>query len=223
VSKRRILRKLGLAASVETAASLTVKVRTRLLLHWARIAVEQDHLARAARAALAGQVEEARREGKGLDLDSEMHPAMIGVAAAAHALEALYGEIRDLVQPESVEAWERTRKSGRWSEVQGAIALGFEVEPNRWRSELRHLFRLRNAAVHPKTAFSETEAHPLGVNTAPEYVAYSAETATDAVGLLLEILTVCVDVPREPLRAWAEEVRGPVQALAEECGVLRCE
>jgi hypothetical protein len=195
-----------------------IKIQTRLMLHWARISVEQERLAREGRAALAEQAEEARRRGEDLhlELDREMHPAMIAVAGAAHALEALYGEIRGLVQPESVEAWERVRQHGRWAEVQGALVLGFEVEPERWHSELGHLFKLRNDVVHPKTALKEAKQHPLGVNTAPEYVAYSAEGAARVVALLLDVLTTCVDVPREPLREWADVARAAVKALRDE-------
>jgi hypothetical protein len=78
------------------------------------------------------------------------------------------------VQPESVESWEAPRKHGRWAEMQGALALGFAVEPDRWRSDIAWLFKLRNAAVHPRTAFGPPTRHPTGGRAAPEYAAYSA-------------------------------------------------
>ena len=70
--------------------------------------------------------------------------------------------------------------------------------------------------MHPKTAFAETVPHPIGVNTAPEYIDYSAEGASWAVDLLLEILTACGEAPREPLREWAVNARKAVKALSEQ-------
>jgi hypothetical protein len=208
---KRVIKPVGITATSEVSADIQIRISTRLMLHWSQIAVAQERRALEARRTL----EEAQRAGEGLALDLELHPAMIAVAGAAHALEALYGEIAELVQPPNVETWERTRRHGRWAEVQGAFALGFEIEPSRWRSELAQLFRLRNAIVHPRTVFRASEAHPLGVNTAPEYVAYSAEAATKAVDLLLDVLTTCVDAPREPLRGWVEDARASVRALVE--------
>jgi hypothetical protein len=37
--------------------------------------------------------------GKGLDTTRELRPSLIAIAAASHALDALYGELRDLTLP----------------------------------------------------------------------------------------------------------------------------
>jgi hypothetical protein len=212
VGKTHVVSAVGIA-SAEAFGSIAIAVQTRLMLHWARIAVDQEREAIAGRASLGPEAQDAKSTGAGIDLEREMHPSMVAIAAAAHALEALYREIMGLVQPESIKSWEKARKRGRWSEIRAALELGFEAEPGRWGSQLRRLFKLRNGLVHPETAFAETVPHPLGVNTAPEYVDYSSETATWAVDLLLEILTTCSEVPREPLQEWAAGAHEPVQQL----------
>jgi hypothetical protein len=214
----RVGRKVEGSASLQLqavfSAGIKVMMSTRLMLHWAEVAIEQERLALAARTRL----EQARAAGEPLEFSREMHPAMIAIAAAAHSLEALYRELAGLVQPESVEGWEARRKHGMWAQVQGALVLAFEIEPERWRHEVATLFRLRNAAVHPRVALRESEPHPLGVNTVREYVLYSAEEAERAVSLLLEVLTTCVAAPREPLKAWAADARGPVAELVNRRG-----
>jgi hypothetical protein len=212
--KKHIVSGVGIA-SAEAFGSITIHVQTRLMLHWARIAIDHERRAAEARAILVTEAQEAKSTGAGIELDREMHPAIVAIAGAAHALEALYREITGLVQPESVRAWERAARRGRWSQVRAALEIGFEVEQGRWGSQLRRLFKLRNGLVHPETAFSETVPHPLGVNTAPEYVDYSPETATWAVDFLLEILAACCATPREPLEEWAAGAREPVQQLVE--------
>ena len=96
-----------------SAVQASVSIGTRMLLHWGDIAVERELLAWAARRALESDVKEAKASGKALELGRELHPSLIAIAAASHALDALYGEIRDLALPPEIAAkWKDDPRSG---------------------------------------------------------------------------------------------------------------
>jgi hypothetical protein len=139
--------------SLSASASASVAVGTRMLLHWSDIAIEQEGLACAARRLLESEAEEAKATGKGLELTRELHPSLIGIAAASHALDALYGEIRDLALPPTIAAkWREDPRSGpsRPLKLHEALKHGFRISAEKWRTELEALSDLRDGAVHPK-------------------------------------------------------------------------
>jgi len=72
-------------------------------------------------------------------MTSELHAAMIGIAACAHSLDALYAELAELVGPNTLAEWEENRRGGRWAEVAGILDLSFDVDVDRWRPRLRTL------------------------------------------------------------------------------------
>jgi hypothetical protein len=136
-------------------------VGTRLLLHWSDIAIEQERLAWAARSELESEVEDAKTSGKGLDLNHETHPSLIAIAAASHALDALYGEIRDLaLPPELVEKW-RHRRPRRARQIHEALKRGFEISAQQWQTELGDLFKLRTAPFIPSWCSGNPSHIPL--------------------------------------------------------------
>jgi hypothetical protein len=204
-----------------TADPPTLAVSTRMLIHWSNIAIEQQRLACDARRRLETEVDEAKATGKGLDTTSELRPAMIAIAAASHALDALYGEIRDLALPPSfAERWKSDARSGpaRPRKLHEALKLGFSFRGDQRKLQVRldWLFDLRDGAVHPETVFRATEPHPLGVHTAKEYVVYNCENATKAVELLLEILETCATRPKPALESWAGDLRPSLERLKQE-------
>jgi hypothetical protein len=187
-----------------------------MLLHWSDIAIEQEHLAWDARHALELEVEEAKSSGKGLELGRELHPSLVAIAATSHALDALYGEIRDLALPPEIAAkWKEDPRSGpsRPRKLHEALKHGFRISAQLWRAELDALFELRDGAVHPELVFQESERHPLGVNSAVEYVVYRCEKASEAVDLLFEILETCAGAPKPALEPWASDLRPSLERL----------
>lgn len=190
-----------------------IRISTRLLLHWGQIAIAQEREAHDARAELVRRRPEALRTGSGLDLSLELHPAMLTAAAAAAAIDALYGEIREFVIPDDQRERWRTKRTARYAQIFETLRRGF-VTRTKWRQELEWLFRdQRDAALHPKTGYDVPQPHPLGVNTAPEYTIYTCEHARRAVDLMLDMLVSCVEHPRDALQAWAEGARKPVSQL----------
>jgi hypothetical protein len=80
------------------------------MLHWSDIAIEQEAAARVARHEIAALAEERIGFGKGLPFERELKSSMMAIAASAHALDALYGEIRDLAVPTELYArWNESR------------------------------------------------------------------------------------------------------------------
>jgi hypothetical protein len=85
---------------------------------------------------------------------------MIAIAAASHALDALYGAIRDLALPAQVaEKWRENPRSGppRPRKLLEALKHGFSIPSGKWQAQFEDLFDLRDAAVHPETVFRATE------------------------------------------------------------------
>jgi hypothetical protein len=210
-----------LAATVNVGAQpITPLMRTRLVFHWAGIAIEQEPLAR------AGRAEVVRTHAAGeapFRLRDELRPAMIAVAACAHSLDALYAELAQLVGPETVAAWEDIRRHGRWSEVAGILDLALDVDVSEWRPRLETLFvRLRNPIVHPKAKAQAPTKHPaLPTRVSPEHATYTVEAVEESVDLVLEILSACVDAPRSAVRAWADDSSPFVKLLHDRRAQLR--
>jgi len=204
---------LGFAATVDTAAALTIKIRTRLVIHWATIAIQQERLARDGRERLLRDY----KPEEGSDLTIEQYPAMISIAACSHSLEALYSELAELVTPETLAKWEESRRGGRSSQIAALLELSIDADVDRWRSPLKTLFEeRRNPAVHPKPRLQDPEPHPaLPVNVSPAYSVYSIETATESVDLLLDILSAFVESPKPAVEQWAKDQRAWVERLRE--------
>jgi hypothetical protein len=213
VNERRIeapVAKVNLGAG----GSVSLRISTRLLLHWARIAMEQELAAREARVELERRRERALATGAGLDLALELRPAMVAATAASSSIDALYGEVREKagVSAELRDLW-RAKGTPRYAQIYETLKRGFHAK-REWRDGLQWLFRQqRDAALHATTGYDIPQTHPLGVDTAPEYVIYRCEHAVRAVDLMLEVLATCVERPRPALESWAKDATKPVADL----------
>jgi hypothetical protein len=208
--------KAGALAATASARAMPagVKVRSRLVLHWADIAIDQEARAREGRAEIERVL--ATRE-TAFPLKAEFQPAMIGIAACAHSLDALYAELAEHVGPETLARWAETRRPGRWAEVAGILDLAVDRNVNEWRSRLKALFvDLRNPAIHPAARDRAPERHSvLPAHVPPEYRIYSIEAVEESIDLLLEILSACVEAPRPSIEAWANDTRASIEALKQ--------
>jgi hypothetical protein len=166
---------------------------------WSHIAVDHEREAREARqlaiSSAAGQ------------LSRETYASMIAVSASAHALDALYGAVKELL-PNAPQAQKR------WACILAVLKEAFTVRGGagggRWACEFEWLFGLRDAAVHFRETTNPTVPHPAGVHTGVENVMYSLEAAERAIALLLEVLDVCTAFPRPGIAsvvAWATRMR----------------
>lgn len=217
--RRDVVVKAGAAGAKVSAPTPGVAVQTRPMLHWADIAVGQERLAHTARRelTLAARREAATPTGRGLELSLELRPSMMAITSAAHALDSLYGEVRDLALPsETATLWRESPRTGppRSRKVNEVLKQGFTIgRADRFEGRLDTLFQLRDQAVHPETGFNPPTPHPLGVGAAREYVVYRCEEASMAVDLLIEILDLCAHQPKPALEAWAKNLARSVDRL----------
>jgi hypothetical protein len=208
-------------ATIEVRAVVSpvqVRIKSHFWIDWAEIAIQNEAAARGAR-------EEIAPEDPSKGLQAEKHAGMIAVSASAHALDALYGELRDRVPlPDWLRAaWakkkaETGRGSPRHSVIVETLKLGFTLGKAAadWPARFEWLFDLRDAAVHFEEDFHEPVPHPLGTSTAVSDVSYSLESAERAVDVVLEVLTTCVASPRSKLPfvvKWAGDMGPAVQRL----------
>ena len=182
----------GVAEVSVTAESVSIRTTTHLWLIWASIAVDRADAARRARDAALGAGDSAEVSHW---MRQEFDASLVAVAASAHALDALYGST---AVPQSLrDAWfgKRTKRHGK---IREALKLFFKTGPvqTQWVTDFEWLFDLRDAAAHPEERPQQTAPHPLGTNTAPEFVNYSTESAVRARDIMLAVLRWCTDNPR---------------------------
>jgi hypothetical protein len=131
--------------SAASNATVTIRARASLWSRWLEIAIEQEKIA-----------SDARRQALILspqdmpfvmdEIAREMRASMVAISASAHALDALYGEIRDIagVSQDTLNAWEnnRTRRPMRILET---LKSGFVIGSNAqgWHKDIVALFDLR--------------------------------------------------------------------------------
>ena len=134
---------------------------------------------------------------------AEMKAAMVAVAAAAHAIDALYGSVKQLVSPPNSRA-RRDRK------IIETLKLGFDVGHlwQSWSADLEWVFGVRDGIVrhaedHRPLVVGRYTARTV-VISAPEAYKLSAETARRAASIARSILTVCLIRPKEATRDWAQ-------------------
>jgi hypothetical protein len=179
---------------------------------------EIDEISKKLRDADQDQPEEADREkeatktpesnGQESGNNQEEFPSLIAVAAAAFAVDALYGAIKPLVNPPRSDA-------ARCRQIVECLKLGFRVGPqgSEWLSEMDWLFETRDNAVHhaeehrPLVVVRVTE-HTV-VAGGSESFAFSAESARRAADLCSEIIKTCIENPKPATSEWANQARPP--------------
>jgi hypothetical protein len=145
-----------------------------------------------------------------------MDAALVGICAAAFALEALSRELRDLgVAPAELEAaWQVKGLTARKRLLE---RLKHAVDPSglvgTWERELPWLFGVRGGAVHYDSSFEATLPHPAGTHVSVAQDAYSVENASRAADLLVSILEGCRDKPKPPAKQWSRDMRRVIDEL----------
>jgi len=136
----------------------------------------------------------------------EGHDAMVAIAAAAFALDGLYGTIRPLVSVTFTKA----RRSRRIFEV---IKTGFVLgkRTRQLSSDIDWVFRTRDAIVHhteaPRPVASIQVTERSQVYGAPELVYLNAEAANRAALIAETVFITCADNPKMATKEWARRAR----------------
>ena len=186
-----------------TVHAPTVLMKTNLWNNWARIAIEHEGEAIAAREELkrVWSMPHASR-----DILTEMHPAMVCIVACALAFDALHADVAPIVGRDP-----DPRRKGQRQRVY--MLETFKVAlptAAKWHAELSWLVSQRDNAVHFRGLNQEPVPHPeLPTNVSPQNVEFSRETATRAVNLLFRILGAVSGGPESdsPLAKWGHDRR----------------
>jgi hypothetical protein len=111
---------------------------------------------------------------------------MVAISGSAHAIDALYGTTRDLIDlPEGkVERWNKndTPRRGQILETL-KVRLHLGRYATQWGGEFSWLFDLRDAAAHHESPLNEPVRHPGDPswgNVAKEMAEYEPGAATRA-------------------------------------------
>jgi hypothetical protein len=220
---RRILRvDKTVSDSVGVTDGIQILISYALWDQWGEIAVEREGAARAARAELVAQHRHGQEPAPAML--TELRASMVAISAAAHALDALYGQ---LVTPAIKEAGPGDDKR-RETHIRECLKRRFDTgkrDQEEWVSRFKRLFALRDAAVHAKVELLPAVPHPSGVSNAGQVNKdYSAEEAAEAVDLMLDVLSTCVQNPKRSdaeAKKWAVDYGPVVETLTTKRRVIR--
>ena len=200
----------GVTARARAAPNApSLSIGTQMAIHWAQIAIANAHAARRARQSLA----DAQRRGSPLEfaLATEMHASLIAISSAAHAVDALFAELKPLVFTEDVtNRWKKNRTKRR-AQIRETFRHGFRIVGDQWGSDFDWLFDLRADAVRPGFAAGDPHAgsHPLGIGAGPEFYKFTCEQAERAARLVVDVYRTCTTYPWPATEEWAERM-GPM-------------
>jgi hypothetical protein len=206
---------------VGVSDSIQISISYALWAQWGEIAIEREGRARAARARLVAQ----HRHGQeiGPEFAAEFLAGLVAVSAAAHALDALYGQL----VTDDIKTAGPKGDAGREAHIRECLKRRFRTGKRdaHWVDEFGWLFRLRDAAVHAREQLLASVPHPSGVTNSGQMSAdYSAEAAIRAVDLLVDVLTTCVANPKpqdREARKWTTNYGPSVQTMVTDLRVSR--
>lgn len=186
---------------------MPIVYETHLWIYWLSIAADHEAAARAVR-------QESRDRpigGATVQLvDAELEHSIVAVSGAAHAIDAFYGATAQMIRVSATEraTWDanRTPRAGRILET---LKRGFDIGTHhrQWSADLKWLFSLRDAAVHPTVKSQPMARHASGISM-PRVDPDFPGAASRALQLSTTILRTCLDAPRstEPaLVAWCDD------------------
>jgi hypothetical protein len=164
-------------------------MRPHYWIVWSHVAVDHEREAASARSAWIS----AHHAGGDVDLAPEWHASVIGIAAAAFAIDAWYGELQPLIAATGRLSPRRGRPR-RNAIILEALKVGFRIgsKTQTWQQELDWLFKeQRDGLVHPVTENEQVTTLAPGVQGSPAHVRHSALTTTRAVNLMIDLFQTC--------------------------------
>ncbi len=179
-------------------------------LSWAKIAIEQAQITEAARATISAQI----AAGHEYDLNAELHPSLIAIAAVATSLDGFAIEVEKTGIPiHTPSAQQPTRAHWIWE----TLRAGFDVnsKTNTWPRDLKDVFILRVGSLHPETVFGDpAQEHAVVPGVSATRATYTTEAADKAVALMRDIYKTCRTSVRPEHAALVSRMSGLDGALA---------
>jgi hypothetical protein len=199
-------------AAVVGRAVVTADIASgsELWLIWAHIAIEHAEGARAARAEI---VKEAAA-GSEPDLNTELYPALIAIAAAATSLDGFATEVKKCGIPiKTPRVQQPTRAHWIWETLRAGFDVGSKT--NSWPRDIKELFGLRVGGLHPKTVFGQPVQHPVVPNVPEARATYTTEAADAAVALMRDVYRTCRTTVRPAYPLLVSRISGFASAMAQ--------
>lgn len=170
----------------KAVATVQLSVGTEVWLSWAHIAIEQAQLAQTARATTSAQITAKQP----YDLNTELHPVLIAVAAVATSLDGFAAEVEKTGIPiQAPSAEQPTRAHWIWETLRAGFAVSSKT--NSWPRDIKDVFTLRVGSLHPKTVFGQPAEHPIVPGVSAARAVYTTEAADAAVALMRDIYKTC--------------------------------
>ena len=139
------------------------------------------------------------------NLDAEFKASVQATVAAATFFEALYAAVLERLPNTPTKTGARRRqKPPRFAVVAEALRAAFGLRKNgtaNLRNVLKEVYRFRDQAVHPSSAFSEPVLHPtLGVGVEQRFIMFSYSSAYQLVRAALAFSKILPsrDLTRRP-------------------------
>jgi hypothetical protein len=199
-----------------------VELQLDTCVHWLEIALE--HLANAKHAHQALLTEPRGSNALGNLLDREFKFSVQASLAAATFFEALYAATIDRNPPKKnpgVTAGAAKRRPTRFATVTEQLRRSFGLKKQgtaNLRSVLSEIYRFRDQAVHPSSAFSQPVLHPeLGVGVERRFVMFSASSAHMLVRAALAFSKI---LPSRDLQKQPKDIQEFGAYLLEVCAPL---
>lgn len=170
-----------------------ILMRQVMWARWLEIAVEHESAAKGSFRQIVAD------PNRGAHIQ-EFRDSLVAVTAAAYCVEAVFGEIKYLMDPVVI------KRSARSRILACAFRDAFGIEARdyaRLQQELAWLLQLRGDAAHPYTEDEVPLRHPAGINTGAEASRFNAATSGRAVDVALLVLRYA-EVPPAPGHRWVE-------------------
>ncbi|MDG6107360.1 hypothetical protein Daura_50155 [Dactylosporangium aurantiacum] len=151
-------------------------------------------------------------------LAEELRQSLVAITAAACAVEALYEDVKYLID-------DRRRIDDAAERITDCLSEAFglpRTEHDQLLDNLTWLFERRNEGLHPYSEMAPTEVHPAGLNTSAEMAHFNGQESRKALVVALGALELAANPPSpanrrverwiDDRRTYHEQVVDPIRS-----------
>lgn len=192
----------SIAPDGSVASDVSFSVAVDFTPYWLEIAADQVALAEERHTALLDALHAENEDRMDAAMQRECKASMQAMAAAAIALDAFYGVVKDMVElPTDLEDRWKEKRTARYRQVTEVLRRAFQVPPRSavtLRADLREIFKWRDRAVHPSGVPSNPVRYAeLSVDMDWRFVAFRAENARIVTAHAIKIVAQLLAAPRK--------------------------
>lgn len=185
--------RIGVSETGELSHSMELRLHYDVTPKWLSIALGHLRDTKARHAELMTAWAGTDEDAKFAALEREFESAMQAVCMSAFAVDAFYDVLRHRVNvPDTLSKTWRENRTARYRQVCEVIRLAFEIDSQGFetlRKIVKHVFFLRDLAVHPPGAGSKPMRYPeLDVAVEMRFAAFRLETAEQVFKFAAQVL-----------------------------------